>query len=950
MLRGLAFISVLLIAGSFVCAADSLSPDDLAFFEKKVRPALIEHCYECHSEEAGKRKGGLWLDRKEGWQLGGDSGPALIPGDPDGSYFMKTIRYEDPDLEMPPDGKLPDDVIATFEQWIKRGAPDPRSGGAAVEADGMSIEEGKQFWSFRPRQNPEAPAVKTKDWPRDDIDRFILTELESAGLRPAKDAPDEALLRRAKVDLTGMQPTVEEQDEFLAEPSREKFAEMVDRWLASPDFGERWGRHWLDLARYSDSSGGGRAMPLPEAWRFRDHVVEAFRDDVPLDQLIRSHIAGDLLPFENEEERIRNLISTGFLVLGPHNYELQNKLELNLEIADEQMDTLGRAFMGMTIGCARCHDHKFDPIPTKDYYALAGIFLSTNSVTHSNVSKWHTEPIPPTEDVRLAVLASEKKQDELETRIAEIKEELATLGVGAGDDRKSVSKGSLSGIVIDDTEAEIVGEWQGSTSNARWVGAGYIHDKNEQKGGKSIVYRATIPEGGEYEVRMSYSAGTNRAAAVPVEVKTPRGAKSFVVNQKLTPAHDRLFHSLQKIRVEKGDEVVVTVQNEGGSGVVIADAVQWLPLFGDAKPASLPKADAEQIAALRKDLKRQEKELKDTKAKAPKVPQAMSVIDLDPGKIGPTELRIRGVEASKGEKVDRGFLQVAMWDGAPTVSDKQSGRLELANWMVASENPLTSRVLANRIWMQLMGRGIVPTADNFGVTGQAPSHPELLDYLAGEFIKGGWSAKKLIRRIILTRTYAMDSQVNDPKGRETDPENTLFWKAHRRALDVETMRDAMLVVSNELNPERGGASLPKGFKSEFGYQFTTKKRSVYVPVFRNAGHEMFSVFDFANPNFTVGKRTVSTIPTQALFLTNSPLVREYAERAAEELLLWGGSDEERVVTAFRKTIGRKPSLSETRMALSFLREMGDTEQIDKAEAWAALQKSLFACVDFRFLR
>ncbi|MEM6280178.1 MAG: DUF1549 domain-containing protein, partial [Verrucomicrobiota bacterium] len=315
--------------GSGLSSANDLSREDLQFFESKIRPALITHCYECHSQEADKRKGGLWLDSKAGWELGGDTGPAAIPGDVDGSLLIETIRYHDPDLEMPPDGKLPTEVISDFEEWVRRGLPDPRTEDSASYAEeGMSVEEGREFWSFRRRQESFGE--------KETVDDFIHARLKEVGLEAESSTRAEKRLRRAKTDLTGLLPTLEEQDEFLADPSEAKFAEMVDRWLDSDAFGERWGRHWLDIVRYADSSGGGRAMPFPDAWRYRDYVIDAFRNDRPLDEIIIEQIAGDLLPYEDLKERQRHLTATGFLVLGPHNYENQNKAELDFEIVDEQ--------------------------------------------------------------------------------------------------------------------------------------------------------------------------------------------------------------------------------------------------------------------------------------------------------------------------------------------------------------------------------------------------------------------------------------------------------------------------------------------------------------------------------------------------------------------------------------------------------------------------------------
>ena len=424
-------LAAVFCAGVPVCSCDAeADPNGIAFFEKKIRPALIKNCYECHSAESGKKKGGLYLDSKAAVLHGGDSGPALVPGKPDESLIMIALSHEDRDLEMPPKKRLDDHLIADFKKWIEMGAPDPRSGGTvpAQESEGIDIAEGRKFWSFQPVVKAKAPDVVDKQWPRGEVDRFLLAKMESAGLKPAPDAPPEAILRRIYFDLTGLPPTVEEIDAFLKNPSKAALTEVVDRLLDSPEFGERWGRHWLDIVRYADSSGGGRAIPHPDAWRFRDYVIRSFEEDKPLNQLIREHLAGDLLESETPEQQAESLTGVGFLAMGPTNYELQDKELLDLEIVDEQLDTLGRAFMAMTIGCARCHDHMFDPIPAKDYYAMAGIFTSTKTVNHSNVSKWVTRSLPAPADMKSQVEKNRVEVVALEAQMKTLNEKLRAAG------------------------------------------------------------------------------------------------------------------------------------------------------------------------------------------------------------------------------------------------------------------------------------------------------------------------------------------------------------------------------------------------------------------------------------------------------------------------------------------------------------------------------------------
>lgn len=945
-------LGLLLAISAAARAADDASPDDIAFFEKRIRPILIERCYECHSEEADKRKGGLWLDRKSGWASGGDSGPALVPGKPDESLIMEMISYVDPDIAMPPKEKLPDQEIAWLKEWIERGAPDPREGASAVVAEStIDIEAGREFWSFQPITKPKPPAAAAPDHATD-IDKFIVAKLAEKNLELSPDADPEALLRRLTLVLTGLPPTVEEQDRFLN--GEESFEEAVDRLLDSHAFAERWGRHWLDISRYADTSGGGRAMALPEAWRFRDYVIDAFDNDKPLSEMIREHVAGDLLPFENRDQRASQLTASGFLVLGPHNYENQDKEMLDLEIADEQMDTIGRAFMGMTIGCARCHDHKFDPIPTADYYALAGIFLSTDSVTHSNVSKWHLEPYPATDEEKAALASFKEKEAALKKKIDDVKKEQRALGK-MDVDRKgnSVPIADLAGIVVDDVDAKLVGDWMKSTSQQRWIDASYIHDKTEKKGEKSVEFRPKVEKRGRYEVRIAYSSGTNRSAKVPITIRHAEGETKKLLNQKQKPQFDNLMTSMGVYTFEAG-EVVIRITTSGtDDGVVIADGVQLLQegapgLIAEEdkkKEAKDEKSEQDQqlLADLEKKQKDLEAELKELAKTKPKEPMIMAAADKP--KVADTPIRIRGITRNFGPMAPRGVLQVTLPEesSAVLIPDGVSGRLELADWLVSDGNPLTARVMANRIWQHLFGEGIVPTPDNFGTTGRPPTHPELLDFLATSLKESGWSTKTLVKQIVLSKTWRQAT--GEPAA--ADPENSLLSYYPRRRKDAETLRDSILAVSGNLDSARGGPSLPAGFKSEFGYKFQSKKRTVYIPVFRNQPHEIQAAFDFANPNFVIGKRSQGTIPTQALYITNSDEIHEQAKLAAEQLLKDApdANAETRIELAWRKALGRKPLEEEKQLALSFV---GD--QPDSPDAWAGVMRGLFASVDFQWIR
>jgi len=939
-MKGAVAIAAGLVAGALPVGADD---GGVEFFEKRIRPVLSNHCYECHSEDAGKRKGGLWLDRRAGWQVGGDSGPVIVPGEPEESLLLTAMKHADPKLEMPPAKKLPSSVIEDFARWIAMGAPDPRDSGLVVKAGDVDWDAARSWWSFQPRAEDYGERTR--------IDDFIAQRLAENDLEWAPPARPEDRLRRLRFDLTGLPPTVAEQQEWIASPTRAKWEELVDRWIASEAFGERWGRYWLDTVRYADTSGGGRALTFSEAWRYRDYVIEAFREDRPLDRVMIEHIAGDLLPYGDQEERNRNMVATGFLLLGPHNYENQNKDELDLEIVDEQLDTIGKAFMGLTLGCARCHDHKFDPVSIEDYYAMAGIFMSTEVVAHANVSRWNTEPLPPDAESARRMSGWHAEREQLEVKLAALQEEKAELGV------KSPGKGGsaaedLPGIVIDDRDAHRVGDWQESTHSGRWVGGGYIHDQNDRSRTMRLVYTGVVPEAGSWEVRISYAAGPNRNRAVPVTVEAGGEVLTVHVDQQLPPSHDGLFETVATLELAARTEVRVTISNDGPQGGhTIADAMQLIPASQSEKAGDDAKLKEAKERLLRRFAETEEAK-KAIDAKLGAIPSAMAVVDRSPEEIGGTELRIRGVEGNKGAVISRGFLEVATWE-EPQIPDDASGRLEMAQWMTDPRHPLTARVLANRMWLKLMGEGIVSSVDNFGPSGVEPTHPALLDYLANRLIDSGWSARSLIREIVLSDVYSLSSDPpNTSAAREIDPGNRLYWRANRRSLDAEALRDSILQVAGVLERNGGGPSLPKGFKSEFGHEFTTRRRSVYVPVFRNAGHELFATFDFANPNFTSGKRHTSTIPTQALFLTNSGFVHEQSHHAARHLLdeKVEGGDEARIDLAFRTAVGRMPSSEERRLALEFLRDSGDPAGGDDPDAWAALQRSLFACLDFRFLK
>ena len=934
----------------FVCLAavvsavgpSSLSAQDRGrdFFETKIRPVLVRECYGCHSSKAKGIKGGLRLDTRRGLRRGGDSGPAVVPKKVGDSLLISALKHET--FEMPPKGKLPGRVIADFVKWIEMGAPDPRGDMPPSGAQTSRPKTDANFWAFQPPRDSQPPRVKDKSWPSSNVDRFILAKLETAGLTPASDAPRSALLRRAYFTLIGLPPTPEEIIAFEQDSSDQAFAKVIDRLLDSPHFGERWGRHWLDVARYAESSGGGRTQLFKRAWRYRDYVIRSFNADKPFNQFAAEQIAGDLMPSTSAADRAEKITALGFLVLGPTNYELQDKELLRMEVVDEQIDTMGRAFLGLTIGCARCHDHKFDPIPTRDYYALAGIFRSTKTLTPGNVSGWVERELPVEEDRRQALVAYKNKLAPLEKRLAQVQAELKK---ASGGQPKRLVSSALPGIVMDDRQAKHVGNWMKSTSVATYIDEGYIHDRSANDGRMAISFAPKLPHAGRFEVRIAYTAGTNRAARTPITVVHADGTKTIRVDQRKRPKTDGVFHSLGKFRFTKGTAGSVTVGTADARGVVIADAVQFLPLDGPvAQPTKKQQPqNKRELARLRQLVQRLNKQINGLKKEAPPAPEkAMSVRDEQ--ETGDFHVCIRGNVHNLGERVARGALSV-ITPKPLDVADKQSGRLQLAEWLTQPDNPLFARVMVNRVWTHLFGVGLVRTPDNFGQMGERPSHPALLDHLAVEFAQDGWSIKRLIRRIMLSHVYRIDSVPDDRAGR-ADPENRLLARAHRRRLDAESIRDAMLAISGELDQTRFGSSIPAKVTTELGFSFATKRRSVYVPVFRNTLLDLFEVFDFADPNLVVGLRNTSAVPTQALFMMNSPFVAEQSEKTADRLVQQAAKQNTtlQVDAVYRTVLGRAPSAREEAITRKHV-----AAPVTSAK-WADVVQALFGSVDFRYLR
>lgn len=931
------------------------------FFEKRIRPLLLEHCTECHG--ADKQKGSLRLDHRGGWEIGGDSGPSIVPGKIEDSLLWKVVSYEDRDLKMPPKKKLPAAALEDLKTWIANGAHDPRDDAPSVKGSHSSPKADGSFWSFQPPTAKLPAPVKKTDWAYNAIDHFILSKLESEGAKPAPEADVSTLTRRLSFDLTGLPPgkdasNISKADQTVTDPVKlEELEELVDTMLATPAFAERWASHFMDITRFAESSGGGRSLPFKDAWRFRDYLLEAIQSNVPVDRMITQMIAGDLMPAKNAAERSMNLTATGFLALGPTNYEEQDKQMLRMDIVDEQLDTIGKSFMGMTIGCARCHDHKFDPIPTRDYYAMAGILRSTRTLKNytDNVAHWIDTPLPYEGEEEIKMQEKEKAMARLTDEIASLKNDLGDIGGAALRKRATLSIDDLPGVVVDDSAAQKVGYWKESKMYPPFIGQGYVSDYNEAKGEKTLTFTPKLPQAGRYEVRLAFSAGPGRALRIPATIFHADGEELVYFKQSTEGLKGLQFVSLGTFRFEKTGQNFVMISNAGSEGYVTVDAVQFLPTDMEMPEVQKPVVSEEEtqiqtrLAALSKQLRLLQRD-------GPIRQEAMTVAEDE--KPEDARIHVRGNIRNLGATVPRGFIQVATKGEVPEIHANQSGRLQLAQWMTGRNHPLTARVFVNRVWHWIFGTGIVRSTDNFGITGELPSHPELLDYLAVKFMEDGWSLKRLVKEMVMSRTYRMSSEGTIA---ENDPDNRLLARMNRKRLDAECIRDAMLIAADSVDARWAGPNIgdakavdsndTKVQNMEYSYPFNDSRRSVYTAAFRNVRHPLFEVFDFADINQPISQRTTSTVATQALYLMNNPQVIELA-RATAQKVMTADTMEQGIHQAYQRSLNRNASQEEVKIAEDFLDASisGNSTEDETRDAWARLIQTLWATPEFRFVK
>ena len=788
-------------------SAQENAPDrqQFDFFETRVRPVLAEHCYECHSQNSDEIKGSLQLDSLASILKGGSRGPVLVTGDPENSLLIQSIKHQD--LKMPPGKSLTDNQIANLSKWVAMGAPYPPSRIPETPLD--------RHWSFEPIRHPSVPPVQNALWPLVSFDAFVLARLEQAGLRPNADADRYTWLRRVFLTLSGLPPTISDIKAFQQDVSAKAYERVVDHLLSSATFGERWSRFWLDLVGYADQIGTSNNIYAEHAWRYRDYVISSFNQDTPYNRFVRQQIAGDLLEYPTVREQAASITATGFLLLGDVEIVEADKAKLHVDIIDQQISKLSKAFLALTTGCARCHDHKFDPISQKDYYAIGGFFHSTESIYKTKRGVWsdlHTSNLPETTRERL----------QREQRTLDHDEKLSTW-----KQSRDLATESLTTIA---QRLEQIGETE------------------------------------------------------------PR--------QQLLEEQTRLKDQISQLdrKIEHGE------------------------FFAPRQPRTYAVRDSQQ-------------------------PSNMLIT-------------IRGNPRALGAEVPRGFI-TSITSQTPRIDRQSSGRLVLADWLVSSTNPLTARVVVNRTWQKIFGTGLVQTVDYFGVRGDRPSHPELLDHLATTFVQEGGSQKRLIRKLVLSRAFRMSSAHNI-LAHKHDPDNRLLWRMSRQRLDAESLRDSLLAVSGQLLPSSGGSAIPLEFLENVNNidptnvnppSFSLNKwrpeqtyqRTVYLPVIRSGAQPgpaaLRNVFDFTQPAEFAGQRAITAVPTQALFLMNSPDMKQHAANLAHHIADTSMTEQTRLAYLWMLTLNRPITDDEQHKATQFL-------ESSVVHGWVELSHALLASNEF----
>ncbi|MFO0906222.1 MAG: DUF1553 domain-containing protein [Pirellulales bacterium] len=1095
-MRSIVAISCLLAATVFaaifvfspVVRGEQPTAEQVEFFEKRVRPILVERCQECHGEDA--QESDFRVDSLAALLRGGTRGPSILPGDPKNSLFIRAVGHGET-LQMPPKKKLAANQIADLMEWVKQGAPWPmqdlaplaKGGAANGKSPQMTFNDAQRgHWSFQPLQPQTPPMVRRSEWVQSPLDAFVLKGLEQAQLSPAPAAAPAAWLRRTAFNLTGLPPRVDELQTFLADDAPDARARVVDKYLASPRYGERFGRHWLDLARYADSNGLDENLAYANAFRYRDYVIASLNRDKPYDRFVQEQIAGDLLPHDGDESEREGIVATGFLSLGAKMLAEDDPVKMQMDIIDEQIDTLGKSLLGMTLGCARCHDHKYDPIDLHDYYALAGIFKSTKTmVNHNVVAVWQERPIADKQTVArrdaLKQQAEAKRSEATSLATAAAKAWLEAQRPRAGEyllaaqrkldveailanaepygDMSAAEREKLAGLKVLEAEQYDRGN---VTKDTTTYGAGIGVLVNRGETPNFAEYDIEVERAGAYRLELRYAAEASRPCQVFVNGRLavegaagkvtgswqPEGQKWFIEGVvRLSAGKNTVrleqpvfFPHIDKLLLafEKDDSLDPAAIDSSSATAAPLDAALidqwtqfleatvdkmdsplavWRAAVARREASSLTGEMAKQVAErvgfvglrradgsydlrelaerlgrdealkpalhgakgpfaqpknvealLSEDVRRQLTALRDAAAaiekQMPEIPEAMAVSDVKPENV---RIHFRGSHLTQGEEIARRFLRVLPGGESATIGEGTSGRLELARWLTRPDQPLAPRVIANRLWLWNFGQALVRSPDNFGLLGESPTHPELLDWMARELIRREWSWKSLQREMALSATYAMSDQWDERAG-AVDPENRRMWRMPRRRLSAEEIRDAILAASAGLDFKMGGTNLP--IKNR---QYVTSTanvnpaiydlrcRSVYVPVVRSALYEVFQAFDFADPSVAAGQREATTVAPQALFMLNSQITATASRELAVQLLREPAVDDAaRVTLLYERTVSRSPKEDEVERGLAFVDRYltavrGQTESEGEARelAWRALARAVLSANEFVYL-
>jgi len=906
------------------------------FFENRVRPILANNCYACHTNS---ELGGLRLDSRDGLLKGGKSGPSVVPGDPDASLMIQAVRQTHERLKMPLGKKLPDKEIEALATWVKMGAPWPSTDKPVSTTRGKEFvlrPEDRAYWAFQPIRKPVLPNVKESAWAQSPIDRFILARLESEGLRPVRAADRRTLIRRASFDLIGLPPTPAEVDAFIADRSPDAFAKVVDRLLASPRYGERWGRHWLDVVRYGEADVRGNTSRGYEAYdnafRYRDWVIQAFNEDLPYDQFVKAQLAADLL---DEPQRSKMLPAVGFMGLGPWYFDLTEPPIARADERQERIDVVSRGFLGVTIACARCHNHKYDPFSIKDYYALGGVFASTTYTEY---------PLAPEAKVK----AYQQHEKEIKSAEEAIKNYQATQSAELGEIlAHKISRyfaaswkvlgprkmGNAQAAYQDQLDCEVLDRWTRYLSRPHSKDYPYLN-----------AWHAMLGKGGSYE----------EAGKIGQEFQ--QAALSIIAEKKDIATENDLRLAPFKLKKNGADTSLPNGFESYEEFCPGCDAdlkalprekfVLWTDLFQEQEGARPDKKEPgvlhykeetverflkgewwEHLAQLRAELEA----LKKSK------PEPYPFIHGIRDSARPHDIKtnIRGNAYALGEEVERRFPLV-LSNGDELKLNRGSGRLQLAEAIV--RHPLAARVMVNRAWMYHFGRGLVGTPSNFGQNGERPSHPELLEYLADRFLSDGMSLKKLHREIMLSATYQLSAEYSEQNFAK-DGDNRLLWRANRQRLDAETLRDSLLFASGNLDTAMGGPSVDLSDEC--------RRRTVYAKISRFRLDGYLTLFDFPDPGLTNEKRNVTLVPLQRLFFMNSGFVRRQAEGFAKRLAS-EESNENRIRRAYAILYDREPSQEELKMGLEFVSKSGASSSAD-SPAWREYAHVLLSTNELAFM-